>query len=92
MNSIYEQHPAPTPPRLALKPDEAAASLGISPKSLYNRSQPRGPIPCLRIGTRVLYPTHLLRKWMNREAIRQQREAEQAESQQEESADGEGGN
>ena len=77
MKSICEQHPAPSPLRLALKPDEAAESLGISPKSLFNRSQPRGPIPCLRVGTRVLYPTHLLRKWMNREAVRQQAEAQQ---------------
>lgn len=57
---------------LALRPRDAAKALGISARTLWGLTAPRGPIPCLRIGhgkrQTVLYPTADLRAWMAREA------------------------
>ena len=58
---------------LALRPREAAKALGISPRTLWGLTAPRGPIPCLRIGhsnkrQTVLYPVAELKVWLSREA------------------------
>ncbi|MCC7085192.1 MAG: helix-turn-helix domain-containing protein [Pirellulales bacterium] len=57
---------------LALRPREAAKALGISARTLWGLTAPRGPIPCLRIGQgkrqSVLYPTADLRAWLSRQA------------------------
>ena len=57
---------------LALRPREAAKALGISARTLWGLTAPRGPIPCLRIGhgTRqtVLYPVADLQAWLSRQA------------------------
>jgi len=57
---------------LALRPREAAKALGISPRTLWGLTAPRGPIPCLRIGhgkrQSVLYPVADLQAWLTREA------------------------
>jgi hypothetical protein len=57
---------------LALRPREAAKALGISPRTLWGLTAPRGPIPCVRIGTgkrqSVLYPTADLQAWLTRQA------------------------
>jgi hypothetical protein len=57
---------------LALRPREAAKALGISARTLWGLTAPRGPIPCLRIGrgTRktVLYPVADLQAWLCRQA------------------------
>jgi hypothetical protein len=57
---------------LALRPREAAKALGISERSLWGLTAPRGPIPCLRIGhgkrQTVLYPIAELRVWLSRQA------------------------
>jgi hypothetical protein len=57
---------------LALRPREAAAALGISARTLWGLTAPRGPIPCLRIGhgkrQTVLYPVADLRAWLCRES------------------------
>ena len=46
--------------RLALRPREAAEALGISDRTLWGLTSPRGPIPCIRMGSGklqiVLYP------------------------------------
>jgi hypothetical protein len=34
---------------------EAARRLCISPRTLFSRTAPRGPIRCVRVGFRVLY-------------------------------------
>lgn len=82
MQSIYKtsKQQRPEIPRLALKPKEAAIALGMSEKTLWSLTQPRGNLPCVRIGSRVLYPTHLLRKHLNREAVRQQCEADRRQT------------
>lgn len=57
---------------LALRPREAAKALGISARTLWGLTAPRGPIPCLRIGhgkrQTVLYPVADLQVWLTREA------------------------
>jgi predicted DNA-binding transcriptional regulator AlpA len=63
--------PATTEP-LALRPAEAAKALGISPRTLWGLTAPRGPIPCVRIGhgkrQSVLYPVAELQAWLRRQA------------------------
>jgi len=57
---------------LALRPREAAKALGISPRTLWGLTAPRGPIPCLRIGRgkrqTVLYPVAELQAWLRRQS------------------------
>jgi hypothetical protein len=43
------------PPPGLLSARDAAKYLGISPGTLWTRSTPRGPLPTVRIGTRLLY-------------------------------------
>ena len=57
---------------LALRPREAAQALGISARTLWARTTPRGPIPCVRVGSgkrqAVLYPVATLQAWLSRQA------------------------
>ena len=59
---------------LALRPREAAAALGISARTLWGLTAPRGPIPCVRVGSgkrrTVLYPTAMLEQWLAEQAGR----------------------
>jgi excisionase family DNA binding protein len=50
-------------PPLALRPKEAAKSLGISDRLLWSLTN-RGLIPHVRIGTRIVYPVRLLDGWL----------------------------
>ena len=73
LQSIYrDDQPAPEVPRLALRPREAAIALGMSEKALWSATSLRGgPIPALKHGSRVLYWTHQLQEWADRELARQ---------------------
>jgi hypothetical protein len=57
---------------LALRPREAAKTLGIGPRTLWGLTAPRGPIPCVRVGhgnrQTVLYPVADLQAWLSRQA------------------------
>ena len=59
---------------LSLRPREAAKALGISTRTLWGLTAPRGPIPCLRIGrgkrALVLYPVAGLQAWLSGRAPR----------------------
>jgi predicted DNA-binding transcriptional regulator AlpA len=59
-----------------LRPRDAAKALGISPRTLWALTAPRGPIPCVRIGTgkrkSVLYPADALRAWLAQQTQTQQ--------------------
>jgi hypothetical protein len=55
---------------LALRPKDAAKALGIGQRKLWELSQPRGPIPCVRVGCCVLYPYHLLHAWLAEQAAK----------------------
>lgn len=46
-------NPPPTP--LAINLGEAARMLSISQRSLWALTEPRGPIPCVRLGRSVRY-------------------------------------
>lgn len=50
--------------RLLLRPAEAARALGISPKTLWSRTVPRGDVPCVRVGKSVRYAPEDLRAWV----------------------------
>lgn len=49
---------------LLLPSHEAANALSICEKTLWSMTEPRGPIPCVRIGRRVLYSVDSLRQWI----------------------------
>ncbi len=57
---------------LALRPRDAARALGISERTLWSLTTPRGSIPCVRCGhgkrRAVLYPLADLNAWLTREA------------------------
>lgn len=55
-----------TEPKL-LKPLDAARTLAVCEKTLWNMSQPRGPIPCVRIGRSVRYCVDDLRAFIERQ-------------------------
>jgi hypothetical protein len=58
-------HAKPEVQRLLLKSREAAETLGdISERQLWARTQPRGPIPCVRIGNSVRYSLEALRRFI----------------------------
>ncbi len=53
-----------TPEKLLLSAREAATALSISERTLFSRTAPRGSIPAVRLGNRVLYPVDRLREWI----------------------------
>ena len=57
----------PSVPKLLLSAAEAARALSICPKSLWIATIPRGSIPCVRIGARVLYAPADLQAWIDRQ-------------------------
>jgi hypothetical protein len=50
---------------LALRPRDAARALSISEKSLWNLTQPRGPIPAAKVGRVVLYDIRDLQRFLD---------------------------
>lgn len=56
---------------MALRPREAANSLGISPRLLWQLTHD-GHIPCVRVGQgkrkTILYPVADLQAWLSRQA------------------------
>jgi len=57
----------PETPCLAMRPREAAASLGISERLLWEWTD-RGVVPHIRLGKAILYPVDSLRDWLKRQA------------------------
>ena len=55
------------PPRLALRPREAAKALGIGERLLWSKTN-SGEIPSVRIGRSVLYPIRELERWLSEQA------------------------
>jgi len=60
-------NPTNNSPKLLLNAREAARTLGVCPKTLWNLSWPRGTIPIVRIGARVLYDPEDLRAWIEKQ-------------------------
>jgi hypothetical protein len=57
-----------TPRPLALRPRDAANALGIGQRKHWQMTQPRGPIPCVKVGVCVVYPVKLLEAWLAEQA------------------------
>ena len=55
---------APTA-KLLLSAKEAAQALSICEKTLWSMTTPRGTLPAVKIGTRVLYDPADLTAWIN---------------------------
>jgi len=51
------------PDRLAMRPREAARSLGISQRTLFTWTR-AGLVPHVRVGGVVLFPVDVLRQWL----------------------------
>ncbi len=51
--------------RLLLSARQAAKALAICEKTLWSHTQPRGSIPSIKIGSRVLYAVDDLRRWID---------------------------
>lgn len=49
--------------QILLRPREAAARLSISERQLWAHTQPRGPIPSVRIGSSVRYSATALQSF-----------------------------
>jgi len=50
-------------PALALKPAQAAAAIGVSPRKLWSLTA-GGEVPHVRLGKSVVYPVDQLRAWL----------------------------
>jgi len=50
--------------KLLLKSRHASQTLGISERTLWAQTQPRGPIPCVRIGNCVRYSVEQLQTFI----------------------------
>lgn len=61
------QSDAPPIPRLLLRAPDAAEALGISERTLWAYTKPRGSIPAVKIGGRVLYDPRDLTAWIDRQ-------------------------
>lgn len=61
--------PCPAPDRLALRPREAAAALGISERLLATMTS-TGAIPSVKLGRRRVYPVELLQRWLAERATK----------------------
>ncbi len=57
--------PSETAPRLLLSAREAARALSVSERTLWSLTAPRGPIPSIRLMSRVLYPINRLREFID---------------------------
>ena len=61
---------------IALRPREIAKLLGISQRTLWSLSAPRGSIPCARIGhgkrKSVLYSLVHVRTWLADQTVKQE--------------------
>jgi hypothetical protein len=56
------------PDVLAVDAKTAARMLSIGARKLWSLSAPRGPIPCAKVGTRVLYRVSDLDEWLRTES------------------------
>ena len=65
----HPRQPVPVEP-LAVSREVAAHTIGVGVRKLFDLLAPRGPIPVVRIGTRVLVPIDGLRTFIANEAAK----------------------
>jgi|YNPBryunderm2012_1023409.scaffolds.fasta_scaffold24016_3 excisionase family DNA binding protein len=51
---------------------ETARALNVSRKKLWEITAPRGDLPCIKIGTRVLYSPADIMAWIERQKLQSQ--------------------
>ncbi|MFZ4576575.1 MAG: helix-turn-helix domain-containing protein [Phycisphaerales bacterium] len=56
--------------RIALSPAELADALGLSERTIWGITAPRGTLPAVKVGRRVVYPIVLVEKWLAEEAAK----------------------
>jgi len=59
-------------PRFLLSVVETARALNLSRKTLWQITAPRGDLPCIKIGTRVLYSPADIMAWIERQKLQSQ--------------------
>ena len=59
-------------PTLALKPAQAAKAMNVSERTLWSITVPRGTLPAVKIGSRVVYFPHQIQAWADRQHASQQ--------------------
>lgn len=69
MEAKNQELPIAPTPRLALRPRDAAAALGIGERLLWSLTN-AGRIPHVRVGRTVLYPVAALEQWLAEQAGR----------------------
>jgi len=57
--------PTDPAPKLLLGVRDAAKALSVCERTLFSLTAPRGPIPAVRLGTRVLYSVVSLQSWID---------------------------
>lgn len=67
MTQASGNEPVSTGVRLALRPKEAAAALGIGERMLWSLTN-RGEIPHVKLGRATLYPVADLERWLSERA------------------------
>ncbi len=65
--SSYPPHEVADENTLALRPRDAARTLGLSERTLWGLTK-AGKVPFVRIGKAVRYPRHLLLRWLEEQA------------------------
>lgn len=65
--SSYPPHEAADENTLALRPRDAARTLGLSERTLWGLTK-AGKVPFVRIGKAVRYPRHLLLRWLEEQS------------------------
>ncbi|MDB5344368.1 MAG: Helix-turn-helix domain [Schlesneria sp.] len=50
--------------QLLVSTSGAARLLNVSERLLWDMTRPRGPIPCVKVGARILYSVSALREWI----------------------------
>jgi excisionase family DNA binding protein len=59
----------PSKPKLLLTVRETAEALGISPRTLWSLTAPRGPLPAVRIRRRVFYRVQDLDEFISKQLV-----------------------
>jgi len=59
-----------TKPKLLLTARETAGAMGISPRTLWMLTAPRGPLPTVRIGRRVFYRPQDVNEFIQNQIVR----------------------
>lgn len=62
---------------LAVEARTAAALIGVSERTLFDLTDPRGPIVPVRVGIKRLFPVVELERWLREETERRRNRAKQ---------------